>query len=143
MCPNPGWSRWLELLSNSNSYTVLFPGFLLCFIVSFKPSIIKGTYRRVVVLPTRKLAKSKQQVTDRKIPWNGMFYLPGSKPIRFSGLLREKNNPITRKSTRNKPLSKQIAALYFSSFFDKVFFLIGSCKKLLDSQQKKENLNIS
>lgn len=72
-----------------------------------------------------------------------MFYLPGSKPIRFSDLLRGKNNPITRKFTRNKPLSKQIAVLYFSSFFDKVFFLIGSCKKLLDSQQKKENLNIS
>lgn len=73
-----------------------------------------------------------------------MCYLPGSEPVRLLDLLREKNNPRAPTSTRKKPLSKQIAVLYFSSFPNKQF-LNWFMQKLLDSQQnkEKENINIS
>lgn len=71
VCRNQGWSRWPELLSNSNSYqgfiswgSVMLPHLLQTF--NYKGIHTKELYGFSI----RRLANSKQQVTEK---YCGMF----------------------------------------------------------------------
>lgn len=90
VCPNKGWSRWPEILSNSNSYQGFISwGFVVLHHLLQTFNFYKGVrIQGLLCFSARKLAKSKQQVTEN---YCGMFsYLPSSEPLRLLDILREK-----------------------------------------------------